>query len=143
MTESEVRKKLQSVRFIQYQLNAISTAVDKYRYIAEGLSSKSGVGGGRSDTRCNSTENSMMMLAETIERFEEQKKKLLHAVNSVSETISDLHDAELETILIHRYLLFHTVEQTAECLNYHPNSIKKKEKKAIQEICTKMYQNVL
>lgn len=138
MTESEVRKKLQSVRFIQYQLNAISTAVDKYRYIAEGLSSKSGVGGGRSDTRCNSTENSVLRLAETIELFEAQKAKLADTLSSVSALIAQLDDAELEAVLIHRYLLFHTVEQTAEYMHYHSNSIRNKEKRAISKICTQL-----
>lgn len=138
MTESEVKEKLKSVRFIQCQLDVLSETVNRYRHIAEGMNSNSGIGSGKSDTRCNSTEKSMLRLAETIERFETQKTKLADTLSSVSTLIAQLDDAELEAVLIHRYLLFHTVEQTASAMNYHVNSIKKKEKKAIAKVCTKM-----
>lgn len=63
-----------------------------------------------------------------------RKKELENIVSEISETVSLLNDIELETVLIHRYLLFHIIEQTAELMHYSPVTVKGKQKKAIEKL---------
>lgn len=93
---------------------------------------------GKSDTRLNSTENAFLKLADIERKYNEQKQELIKTFNEISENISLLNDNELETILIHRYLLFHTIEQTAELMNYSPETVRRKTNKAIEKLCEKL-----
>ena len=48
--------------------------------------------------------------------------------------IAKLNDSELETVLIHRYILFHTVEETAEIMNYSTRTVIRKIDTAIKKL---------
>ncbi|MDE6833197.1 MAG: hypothetical protein K2J39_02955 [Ruminococcus sp.] len=91
---------------------------------------------GKSDTRLNGTQDAFLKLADIEHKYNIQKQELIKIYDEVSEAISGLHDDELEAILIHRYLMFHTTEQTAELMHYSTRTIKYKHKKAIQKLCT-------
>ena len=89
---------------------------------------------GKSDTRLNGTQDAFLELAEIEHRYNIQKQELLKIYDEVSEAISRLHDDELEAVLIHRFLLFHTIQQTADLMNYSPETVKRKQRKAIRKL---------
>ena len=89
---------------------------------------------GKSDTRLNGTQDAFLELADIEHRYNIQKQELLKIYDEVSEAISRLHDDELETVLIHRFLLFHTIQQTADLMNYSPETVKRKQRKAIRKL---------
>lgn len=61
---------------------------------------------------------------------------------TIRELISSLHDDDLEAVLIFRYIVHNTEEQTAEKLNYAPRTVQEKIKKAVKKLCAKMCENV-
>ncbi|MDE5583740.1 MAG: hypothetical protein K2J08_08545 [Ruminococcus sp.] len=89
---------------------------------------------GKSDTRLNGTQDAFLELADIEHRYNIQKQELLKIYDEVSEAISRLHDDELEAVLIHRFLLFHTIQQTADLMNYSPETVKRKQRKAIRKL---------
>ena len=113
--------------------------VRQCRERAEGLSRCSvGNDKGKSDSAENGTENALMKLAEMERKADEQKVEAVETLSQIQDAFAQLHDDDLEAVLIHRYILFQTIEQTAEIMNYHPNTVKCKIKKAIQKLCTEM-----
>ena len=90
----------------------------------------------KSDTRLNGTQDAFLKLVDMERKISEQKKELENIFEEISKAIALLHDDELEAILIHRYLLFHTIEQTAEIMHYSTRAVKYKQKKAIEKLCT-------
>lgn len=137
--ELETRHWLNRAFYADKKAKALEMLVRQCRERAEGLSRCSeGNDKGRSDSAENGTENALMKLAEMERKADEQKAEAVNASAEIQETISKLHDDDLEAVLIHRYILFHTIEQTAEIMNYHPNTVKSKVKKAVQKLCTEM-----
>lgn len=53
----------------------------------------------------------------------------------VRQAIAELHDNDFESVLIYRYVLYNTEEQTADKLHYAPRTVQEKVKKAIKKIC--------
>jgi DNA-directed RNA polymerase specialized sigma24 family protein len=53
----------------------------------------------------------------------------------VRQVIANLHDNDFESVLIYRYVLYNTEEQTADKLHYAPRTVQEKVKKAIKKIC--------
>lgn len=53
----------------------------------------------------------------------------------VRQVIAELHDNDFESVLIYRYVLYNTEEQTADKLHYAPRTVQEKVKKAIKKIC--------
>lgn len=68
-------------------------------------------------------------------KLQRQIYELIGTADEVSNAIALLDDDDLETVLIHRYILFHTVEETAEIMHYSPRTIRVKQKKAIEKLC--------
>lgn len=137
--ELETRHWLNRAFYADKKAKALEMLVRQCRERAEGLSRCSeGNDKGRSDSAENGTENALMKLAEMERKADEQKAEAVNASAEIQEAISALHDDDLEAVLIHRYILFHTIEQTAEIMNYHPNTVKSKVKKAVQKLCTEM-----
>lgn len=137
--ELETRHWLNRAFYADKKAKALEMLVRQCRERAEGLSRCSeGNDKGRSDSAENGTENALMKLAEMERKADEQKAEAVNVSAEIQGTISKLHDDDLEAVLIHRYILFHTIEQTAEIMNYHPNTVKSKVKKAVQKLCTEM-----
>lgn len=82
----------------------------------------------------NGSQEAVRRLEEMKEKLERQKIKCICISDEVSQAISLLDDIDLETVLIHRYLLFHTIEQTAELINYSPETVKRKQRDAIRKL---------
>lgn len=137
--ELDIRHWLNRAFYADKKAKALDMLVRQCRERAEGLSRCSeGNDKGRSDSAENGTENALMKLAEMERKADEQKAEAVNVSAEIQGTISKLHDDDLEAVLIHRYILFHTIEQTAEIMNYHPNTVKSKVKKAVQKLCTEM-----
>lgn len=133
--ELELKNWLHRAFYADKKAKALGMLVEQCRGRAQGLSS-SGDGNdtSKSSSAKNGTENALMKLAEMEERFERQKVECVNISDEVSQAISKLNDIDLEAVLIHRYLLFHTVEETAEILNYDPRTVKRKIKAAIKKM---------
>lgn len=138
--ELEMRHWLNRAFYADKKAKALEVLVQQCRERAQGLSVNWECNdAGRSDGSENGTENALMRLAE-IERKALGLK--LECADILSETLTkiwELHDDDLEAVLINRYVLFYTIEQTAEIMNYDPRTVKRKTNKAI----AKLSQNVL
>lgn len=135
MTEHEVKDWLRRVYNTYREAESLETLLTASRMHAEGLD-RSGKHNftGKSDTRLNGTENAFIKLADIEHKYNQQMQELIKITEEVVNAISLLNDNELEVILIHRYLYFHTIEQTAEFMHYSPKTVKRKQKKAIQKL---------
>lgn len=87
----------------------------------------------------NGTEDALMKLADTEQKLQCQIFELIGIADEISDAISKLNDNDLETVLIHRYILFHTIEETAELMNYSVRATQYKHKKAIEKLCTLLH----
>lgn len=136
MTEHEVKDWLKRVYNTYREVESLETLLAASRMHAEGLD-RSGKYNytGKSDTRLNGTENAFIKLADTERRYNQQMQELVKVTEEVADAIALLNDNELEVILIHRYLYFHTIEQTAELMNYSPSTIKNRQNQAIKKLC--------
>lgn len=137
MTDEEMKVKrwLKRAFYADKKIHALEMLLRASRMHAEGLS---GTGQynytGKSDTAVNGTENAYMKLADIERHYAGQKKELLKVTEEISEAIALLHDDDLETVLMHRYLLFHTIEQTAEIMHYSVRTVARKQKQAIEKL---------
>lgn len=89
---------------------------------------------GKSSSTKNGVENAYMRLADTEMKLCNQIIELLDIDDEIRDVISKLNDNDLETVMIHRYLLFHTIEETAELINCSPETVKRKHRKAIEKL---------
>ena len=69
-----------------------------------------------------------------VEKAQAQKNEAVFISAEIQNVISTLHDDDLEAVLIHRYLLFETIEQSAVSMNYDSSTIKRKTKLAINKL---------
>ena len=94
---------------------------------------------GRSSGRKNSTEFALQRLCEQEERFRTQTAALLSINAEILDAISKLDDNDLEAVLIHRYVLYHTVEETAELMHYSVRTVMYKQRQAVKKLCTLLH----
>lgn len=135
MTEHEVKDWLKRVYNTYREAESLETLLTASRMHAEGLDRSSGHNDtGKSDTRLNGTENAYINLADIEHKYNQKMQELVKVTEEVADTVALLNDNELEVILIHRYLYFHTIEQTAELMNYSSRTIIRKEKEAIKKL---------
>jgi DNA-directed RNA polymerase specialized sigma24 family protein len=138
MTELELKHWLNRAFYADKKAKALDALAQQCRERAQGLTVNWECNDtGKVDGTQNGTENALMRLAEIEQKALALK---LECANILAETLTkiwELHDDDLESVLINRYVLFYTIEQTAEIMNYHPNTVKGKVKKAIQKLCTK------
>lgn len=130
----DVKHWLNRAFYADKKVKALDLLTKQYRERAEGLNGKPKSDRGKSDSTANSTETSLLRLAEMTENLEHQKAELMQMSDEIQSAISQLHDNDLETVLIHRYLLFHTIEQTAEFMNYSRETVKRKTSQAIEKM---------
>ena len=137
MTDKELdtRHWLNRAFYADKKAKALDMLVAQCRERATGLvRAPEGNDTGRSAAAKNGTENALMQLAEAEEKTLAQKMEAIRVSAEIQNKIASLHDDELEAILIHRYLLFETIEQTAEIMNYGLATIKRKTKRAIEKL---------
>ena len=139
MTEPEIRHWLNRAFYADKKARALEMLTEQCRERAEGLSrSQEGKDAGRQNGSQNATEAALLRLADLERRCREQIAELVTVTDEISGAISKLHDDDLETVLIHRYVLFHTIEQTAESMHYCTETVRRKTNKAVQKLCEKV-----
>lgn len=94
---------------------------------------------GKSDGNVNGTENALLKLAEINEKAQAYRVECAEMLAEILARIESLHDPDLESVLINRYINFYSVDETAELMHYHPQTVKNKVKKAVEKLCTGLY----
>lgn len=136
LEEIKVKNWLNRAFYAEKKVKALDMLVRQCRTHAEGLHGSGEYNyTGKSDTVLNGTESTFMKLVDMEQKYSDQRKELENIFGEISEAIALLHDDELEAVLIHRYLLFHTIEQTAELMHYSVRTIKNKQNQAIRKLC--------
>ncbi len=139
MTELELKHWLNRAFYADKKAKTLDALAQQCRERAQGLTVNWECNDtGKSDSAQNGTENALMKLAD-IERKALDLR--LECANILSETLAaiwKLEDDDLEAVLINRYVLYYTIEQTAEIMNYAPRTVRKKQKKAVEKLCLKM-----
>ena len=136
MTENEVRGYLESHFYASKKIKALEEERKQLRLNAAGGAisfEDSGTG-----SKSNGTERKLMSLADDERELDEQILGLRDLQREVRASIASLHDNDLESVLIYRYIAYHTEEETAEGLNYAQRTVQEKIKKAIKKLCAKM-----
>lgn len=139
MTELELKHWLNRAFYADKKAKALDALAQQCRERAQGLTVNWECNDtGKSDSAQNGTESALMKLAD-IERKALDLR--LECANILSETLTaiwKLEDDDLEAVLINRYVLYYTIEQTAEIMNYAPRTVRKKQKQAVEKLCLKM-----
>ena len=137
--EIEMRAWLNRALYAEKKAKALEKLSEQCKERAQGLSVNWEQNDkGKSDGSVNGTENALMRLAEINEKAQILRVECADITAEVLAKIETLHDDDLESVLICKYVNFLTLEKTAELLHYHPNTVKQKIKKAIEKLCTKM-----
>ncbi|MBQ8123632.1 MAG: sigma-70 family RNA polymerase sigma factor [Ruminococcus sp.] len=133
--ELQLRHWLNRAFYADKKVKALEMLAEQCRERAQGLShSVEGNDVSGHSTPENGTENALMKLADIEERAQRQREEAVCASDEIQQAISTLHDEDLETVLIHRYLLFETIEQVAESIGYDPRTVKRKIRRAIEKL---------
>ena len=131
--ELDIRHWLNRAFYADKKAKALDMLVRQCRMRAEGLSRCSeGNDKGKSDSSENGTENALMKLAEMEQKVQELRIEAVNVTTEIWSAITSLQNDDLEAVLINRYILFHTIEQTAEELNYSIPTVKRKQAEAIR-----------
>ena len=134
----ELKKWLNRAFHANNKVKALEPLIKQCRERAQSLSiCYEGNDKGKSDTSVNDVEIALMKLEDMKRKAERQKIEATNISSEIQDAIAMLHDDELETVLIYRYMLFHTIEEIAELMNYHPNTVKNKINKAVQKLVRK------
>lgn len=136
MTETEMRNYLEGHFYASKKIKALEAERRQLRINAQGGAVS--FEGNYTATKQNATESNLVRLADEEQRIDDEVSKLKNEQREVRQCIAELHDNDLESVLIYHYILHRTIEGTAEELNYHPNTVKKKIKRAVLKLCTKM-----
>lgn len=132
----EIKHWLNRAFYADKKVKALEMLLKQHRERAEGLSGfREGNDKGKSSGCKNGTEDALIRLADIEQKLQQQIAELSGITAEIVDAVSKLCDNDLETVLIHRYLLFHTVEETAELMNYSPRTVRDKQKKAIEKLC--------
>ena len=137
MTEKEMRDFLESHFYASKKITALEAERRQLRMNAVGGAVS--YEGNYTTPHANGTERILMRLADEEEAIDEQIVQLREQQHKVRVLISELHDNDLEAVLIYRYILHHTVEDTAELLHYAVRTVQVKQKKAIRKLCTLLH----
>lgn len=136
MTIKEVKLWLKRAYTIEKRVHELKTLVNQCRERATGLTR----GGqynytGKSDTRLNRAENACIRLADIEQKYNNQVQELIETEQEIKNAISSLNDFELETVLIHRYLLHNTIDKTAMAMYCSEATVKRRTQQALEKLC--------
>lgn len=137
MTEIEMKQWLNRAFYANKKAKALDSLAEQCRIQAQGTSiNYEGNDAGKSSGSQNGTESAYIKLAEVEEKAREQKKECVKVIAEIQNAIAQLHNDDLEAVLINRYLNYMTIEETAEFMNYATRTIKLKQKEAVRKLCT-------
>lgn len=131
----EIKRWLNRAFYAEKKVKALKTFLRLCRERAEGLSvCCEGNDKGKCSGSKNGTEDALMKLVDTEHKLQRQIIELVAISDEIFDAISKIGDDDLETVLIHRYILFHTIEETAEIMNYGRETVKRKTNQAIEKL---------
>ncbi|MBQ8960580.1 MAG: hypothetical protein IJ071_05115 [Ruminococcus sp.] len=136
MTKAEVRDLLRSHLYATQKIKALEEEKHQLRLDAQG-GAISFDGTGPSPVKDNTAEIRLMKLADKENAIDQEIQRLTAHKDKVRQFIADLHDDGLESVLIFRYILYCSEEQTAEKLHYAPRTIQEKIRRAVRKLCEK------
>lgn len=136
MTETEMRNYLEGHFYASKKIKALEAERRQLRMNAQGGAIS--FEGNNTTGKSNATERNLMRLADEEKEIDEQIVRLRKKQRDIRQLISSLNDDDLEAVLIFRYIVHNTEEQTAEKLNYAPRTVQEKIKKAVSKLCVKM-----
>lgn len=132
----EVKNWLNRAFYADKKVKVLEMRLKQCRERAESVSAcYEGNDKGKSTGSKNGTEGALLKLVDTQQKLQRQIIELLNITDEISEAISKLGDNDLETVLINRYILFNTIEKTAEIMNYSPRMVRYKQQNAIEKLC--------
>jgi hypothetical protein len=138
MNEKEVGAFLESHFYASKKIKALEAERRQLRATAQGA----GVNYesiGSTGTRQNGTEKTYMRLADDEAKIDLQISQLREEQGKVRAAIDLLNNADLEAVLISRYILHNTKNKTAKLLKYAPRAVAYKQRKAIKILCTLLH----
>ncbi|MEE5994828.1 MAG: hypothetical protein V3G42_16630 [Oscillospiraceae bacterium] len=112
------------------------TKLERDRSIAERLTRSIDGTGSPSG---NSTEATLIRLAETERRTQERSQELVRIREEITAVIEAVPDLDAQSILIRHYLAYETFEQIAEEMHYSIRAIKYKHKSALDKVCIDLH----
>ena len=142
--ELDMRHWLNRAFYADKKAKALETLAEQCRERAQRLTASwEGNDKGKSDGAENGTENALMRLAEIEERIIRLRVECANIMSETLEAIWSLHDDDLEAVLINRYILYYTIEETADIMHYAPRTVRKKQKQAIEKLEKSVPKNAL
>ena len=136
MTEAKMRDYLEKHFYASKKIKALESERTQLRLSATGSAIIQE--GSYTTTKENGTERKLMSLADREKELDDEIFELKSLQQSIRQLIYSLQDDDLESVLIFRYISYHTEKQTAEELNYAVRTVQEKTKKAIRKLCAKM-----
>ena len=136
MTETEMRNYLEGHFYASKKIKALEAERRQLRINAQGGAIS--FEGNNTTGKSNATERNLMRLADEEKEIDEEITRLKNKQRDIRRLIGSLGDDDLEAVLIFRYIVHNTEEQTAEKLNYAPRTVQEKIKKAVSKLCVKM-----
>lgn len=136
MTECEMREYLEGHFYASKKIKALEAEKLQLRLKAQG----GAINYEENNTvsKLNHTERKLMEIADDENEIDCEIQKLKNKQKEIRRTISLLHDNDLESVLIFRYIVYRSEEETAEELHYANRTVQEKIKKAIKKLCGKM-----
>ncbi len=108
--------------------------LERDRSLAERLS-RCSAGTGNGNGAGNSTQNSLIRLAETERETGEKLAALCRIRDEITEAVAAVDDPDLQAVLVRHYLAYETWEVVAEQMHYSVRSIRYKHKAALDKVC--------
>lgn len=136
MTEVQMRNYLEGHFYASKKIKALEEERRQLRISAQGGAVS--YEGNYSTTKANASERTLVRLADEEKKIDDEIVRLRNKQREIRQLISSLDDDDLEAVLIFRYVVHNTEEQTAEKMNYAPRTVQEKMKKAIRKLCVKM-----
>lgn len=136
MTEVQMRNYLEGHFYASKKIKALEEERRQLRISAQGGAVS--YEGNYSTTKSNASERNLVRLADEEKKIDDEIVRLRNKQREIRQLISSLDDDDLEAVLIFRYVVHNTEEQTAEKMNYAPRTVQEKMKKAIRKLCVKM-----
>jgi DNA-directed RNA polymerase specialized sigma subunit len=135
LPEKELECWLNRAFYAEKKAEALKLCVQKCRERAESISiCCEGNDKGKCDGSKNGVENALVMLLDKEEEYKKQICELQGISNEIEAAIRMLNNNDLETVLIYRYILFRSIEETAEAMHYSVRSVNRKHYEAIKKL---------
>ena len=136
MSEYEMRKYLESHFYASKKIKALEAERTQLRLNAMGGAVS--YEDNNTSSKTNGTERKLMRLADEEADIDKQIEELRLLQREIRERIASLHNNDLESVLIYRYIAYRTEDEAAEELNYSKRTVQEKIKWAIKKLCAKM-----